>query len=341
MSGTSVRRTVGDAPRMLARRRHTTVLIVSALLAVTAGLVAIATGSYEASPVEVIGALIGSSSDRTHLVVVDMRLPRILAALLVGAALGIAGAVFQTLSRNPLGSPDIIGFSTGSATGALVCLVLVTPSFDPAIGAWIGGIAALLAVLWISRSTGLTRDRTILAGVALAALLAAVNEYLLTRAPTEVARSATLWLYGSLTATDAADVAFLAVTVGGLGAIVAFRRHELRTLELGDDVARSLGMRVGRSQLVLLLTAAVLTGTATAVAGPIGFVALAAPQLARRAARSAGIPLAASASLGAVLLLVADVVGQRLLAPLQIPVGLVTGAIGGAYLFWLVARTRR
>lgn len=338
---TTTARSVVARPRARARRRRLLVLLVTIVVAVGAGTVAIGTGSYATSPGDVLGALVGISSERTHLIVIDMRLPRIVAALLVGAALGIAGAVFQTLSRNPLGSPDIIGFSTGSATGALVCLVLVTPSLDPALGAWAGGIGALLVVLFISRSTGLARERTILAGIALAALLAAVNDYLLTRAPTEVARSATLWLYGSLTATDAGDVAFLAVAVSCLGAVVVLYRRDLRSLELGDDVARSLGMRVGRSQLVLLLVAAALTGTATAVAGPIGFVALAAPQIARRASGSAGIPVSASAAIGAVLLLLADVAAQRLLAPLQIPVGLVTGAIGGAYLFWLVARTRR
>lgn len=340
MSATAVRSVVAR-PRAAARRRRLIVLLVTAVLAIGAATVAISTGSYATSPLDVVGALLGSSTERTHLVVIDMRLPRIVAALLVGAALGVAGAVFQTLSRNPLGSPDIIGFSTGSATGALACLVLVTPSLDPALGAWAGGIGALVIVLLISRSSGLARERTILAGVALAALLAAVNDYLLTRAPTEVARSATLWLYGSLTATDADDVVFLTVAVASLTAVVVLFRRDLRTLELGDDVARSLGMRVGRSQLVLLLTAAALTGTATAVAGPIGFVALAAPQIARRAAGTAGIPVAASSAVGAVLLLLADVVAQRLLAPLQIPVGLVTGAIGGAYLFWLVARTRR
>ena len=292
MSATAVRSVVAR-PRAHVRRRRLLVLLVTVVVAAGAGTVAIGSGSYETSPLDVLGALLGSSTERTHLIVIDMRLPRIVAAILVGAALGIAGAVFQTLSRNPLGSPDIIGFSTGSATGALVCLVLVTPSLDPALGAWAGGIGALVVVLLISRSTGLARERTILGGVALAALLAALNDYLLTRAPTEVARSATLWLYGSLTATDAADVTFLAVAVSCLGAVVAVFRRDLRTLELGDDVARSLGMRVGRSQLILLLVAAALTGTATAVAGPIGFVALPPPRSERSSCSSQTSPRSA------------------------------------------------
>lgn len=207
--------------------------------------------------------------------------------------------------------------------------------------AWAGGVGALLIVLFLTRGAGLASERTILAGIALAALLSAANEFLLTRAPTEVARSATLWLFGSLSATSWADVVLLLVAAGVLAVLLASQRGALRMLELGDDVATSLGVPLRRSRLLLLLLAAGLTGTATAVSGPIGFVALAAPQLARRASRSAGIPLTASAAVGAALLLASDVLAQRLLAPLQLPVGLVTGAVGGAYLFWLVARGRR
>ncbi|MCJ1696077.1 iron chelate uptake ABC transporter family permease subunit [Rathayibacter caricis] len=321
--------------------RRTRVLVVTAVLALAAAVAGIVGGSYETTLADVRDAVLGTASARTSVIVVDMRLPRVLAGLLVGAALGVAGAVFQTLSRNPLGSPDIVGFSAGSASGALVCLVLLTPPADPALGAWAGGVGAVLAVLFLTRGAGLASERTILAGIALAALLSAANEFLLTRAPTEVARSATIWLFGSLSATDWGDTALLAVAGGVLALLLATQRERLRLLELGDELATGLGVPVRRTRLVLLLLAAGLTGTATAVSGPIGFVALAAPQLARRATGSAGIPLTASAAIGATLLLASDVLAQRVLAPLQLPVGLVTGAVGGAYLFWLVARGRR
>ncbi|QHC66254.1 iron chelate uptake ABC transporter family permease subunit [Rathayibacter sp. VKM Ac-2759] len=321
--------------------RTRTVLAVAIAVIVIAAAAGVVGGSYQTSLGDIGDALVGTASPRTTVIVVDLRLPRVIAGLLVGAALGLAGAVFQTLSRNPLGSPDIVGFSAGSATGALVCLVLLSPPADPALGAWAGGVGALLIVLFLTRGAGLASERTILAGIALAALLSAANEFLLTRAPTEVARSATLWLFGSLSATSWADVVLLLVAAGVLAVLLASQRGALRMLELGDDVATSLGVPLRRSRLLLLLLAAGLTGTATAVSGPIGFVALAAPQLARRASRSAGIPLTASAAVGAALLLASDVLAQRLLAPLQLPVGLVTGAVGGAYLFWLVARGRR
>ncbi|MWV60301.1 FecCD family ABC transporter permease [Rathayibacter sp. VKM Ac-2754] len=321
-------------------RPRTVLAVVVAVIALAAAA-GIVGGSYETSLGDVRDALLGTASPRTSAIVVDLRLPRVIAGVLVGAALGLAGAVFQTLSRNPLGSPDIVGFSAGSASGALVCLVLLTPPANPALGAWAGGVGALLIVLFLTRGAGLASERTILAGIALAALLSAVNEYLLTRAPTEVARGATLWLFGSLSATSWADVALLASAGGLLAVLLASQRGALRVLELGDEVATGLGVPLRRTRLLLLLLAAGLTGTATAVSGPIGFVALAAPQLARRATRSAGIPLAASMAIGAALLLASDVLAQRLLAPLQLPVGLVTGAVGGAYLFWLVARGRR
>lgn len=321
--------------------RHSLVVTTVVIVMAAAAIAGVVGGSYATSPAEVVDAVLGTASARTSVIVVELRLPRVLAGIVVGAALGLAGAVFQTLSRNPLGSPDIVGFSAGSASGALVCLVLLTPAADPALGAWAGGVGAVLIVLFLTRGGGLASERTILAGIALAALLAAANEYLLTRAPTEVARAATLWLFGSLSATGWDDVAFATIAVAALGVLLFSQRRALRILELGDEVAVSLGVPLGRTRLVLLLLAAGLTGTATAISGPIGFVALAAPQLARRATGSAGIPLGTSMLVGAALLLVSDVLAQRLLAPLQLPVGLVTGAVGGAYLFWLVARGRR
>lgn len=323
------------------RTRHGVAVAITVAVALVAAVVGVLTGSFQASPTEVASALQGDGDARTTLVVVGMRMPRIAAALLIGAALGLAGAVFQTLARNPLASPDIVGFSAGSATGALIGLTLIAPTASPAPGAWIGGLVTVAVVMLIARKAGVSKERTILAGIAVAILLAAVNDYLLTQAPLEIARNASQWLYGSLAATSGADVLTLAVSVGVLAVGIIAVHRDFRAIELGDDTARALGVRLGRVRLFLIVVAALLTGTATAVAGPIGFVALAAPQLARRVTGASGIPLVASAVTGATVLLVADVIAQRALAPLQIPVGLLTGVVGGAYLFWVVARGRR
>lgn len=323
------------------RRRYALVLVGTLVVAVIAAVVGLTTGSFQASLGQVASALTGEGDGRTSVVVVGLRVPRILAALAIGAALGMAGAVFQTLARNPLASPDIVGFSAGSATGALVGLTLLAPAASPAAGAWIGGLLTVVVVMAIARSVGVSRERTILAGIALSTLLSAVNDYLLTRAPLEIARNATQWLHGSLAATSLDDVALLLASIGVLSLVLIVVYRDFRALELGDDTAVALGVRTGRVRLVLIVVAAILTGTATAVAGPIGFIALAAPQLARRTMGTSGIPLVGSAVTGAAVLLVADVTAQRALAPLQIPVGLLTAVVGGAYLFWIVSRRRR
>ncbi|WP_167494181.1 FecCD family ABC transporter permease [Microbacterium hydrothermale] len=323
------------------RRRGVLITAVTLAVALAAAVVGLTTGSFHTSLPEVVSALTGHADARTSVVVLGLRVPRVLAALLIGAALALAGAVFQTLARNPLASPDIVGFTAGSATGALIGLIVIAPTASPAAGAWTGGLLTVVVVMLIARSVGVSRERTILAGIALSMLLAAVNDYLLTRAPIDIARNADQWLHGSLAATSMDDVALLAGSIGILSLVLVLLHRDLRALELGDDTARALGVRTPRLRLALIVVAALLTGTATAVAGPIGFVALAAPQLARRMLGSAGIPLVGSALTGASVLVVADVIAQRALAPLQIPVGLLTGVVGGAYLFWVVARSRR
>jgi len=333
-----------DIRTRLRSSRRRRVLLVTALtlaVAVLAAVIGLTTGSFQASLGDVASALTGGADGRTTVVVLGMRMPRIIAALLIGAALGLAGAVFQTLARNPLASPDIVGFSAGSATGALIGLTLIAPPASPAVGAWTGGLLTVVVVMAIARSVGISRERTILAGIALSTLLAAVNDYLLTRAPIDIARNATQWLHGSLAATSANDVVLLLASLGVLSAVLIAVHRDYRALELDDDTARSLGVRTGRVRLILVIVAALLTGTATSVAGPIGFIALAAPHLARRAMGTSGIPVIGSAVTGATVLLVADVIAQRALAPLQIPVGLLTAVVGGAYLFWIVARSRR
>ncbi|WP_285136002.1 iron chelate uptake ABC transporter family permease subunit [Microbacterium sp. lyk4-40-TSB-66] len=325
----------------LRNRRYAIVTAATVTVAVVAAIVGLTTGSFQASLSDVASALIGGADGRTSVVVMGLRVPRVTAALAIGAALGLAGAVFQTLARNPLASPDIVGFTAGSATGALIGLIVIAPTASPAAGAWMGGLLTVVVVMLLARSVGVSRERTILAGIALSTLLAAVNEYLLTRAPVEIARNADQWLHGSLAATSMDDVALLLGALGILSVVLALVHRDFRALELGDDTARSLGVRTGRVRLLLVVVAALLTGTATAVSGPIGFIALAAPQLARRTLGTSGIPLFGSALTGAVVLVIADVVAQRALAPLQIPVGLLTGVVGGAYLFWIVARTRR
>ncbi|MFI9081749.1 FecCD family ABC transporter permease [Streptomyces sioyaensis] len=299
------------------------------------------TGTYHITTGRVLDVLCGGGSYTDRFIVIDQRLARLCAALVVGASLGLAGSLFQTLTRNPLGSPDIIGFTTGSTTGALVILLVGGAGVGIGAGgaAVLGGLAtAVLVQLMSTGRGGSGSSRLIITGIAVGAMLASVNDYLITRADIESAESAKAWTFGSLNAiswTQAAPALFVFPVLFGVTVVLA---RPLRMMEMGDDTAAGLGIRIEYVRFAALVVGVALTGTAIAVTGPIGFLALAAPQLARRVARDPGAPVATAALTGALLLCTADFLAQHVLAPFQIPVGLVTGALGGLYLMWLLWR---
>ncbi len=319
-------------------RRSAVVTGALLLAAFVLTLLALTTGGYAMRLLELAAVAWGRADVVHRFVLLDLRLPRALVALLAGAALATAGAIFQSLSRNPLASPDIIGFSAGSATGALVVILLLGErATSVPVGALVGGAIAAAVVYVVAARRGLQTQRLILVGIAIAAMLAAVNDYLLTRADLDQALQAKMWLHGSLQASAWPQVTLLALGCAVLLPIAWCCSATLRLLEMGDDVASSLGVAVGRSKLGLSLLAVACTALATASAGPIGFVALASPQLARRLCRSPGIGLLSSAAMGACLCALADLVARHALAPFQIPVGLVTSALGGAYMVYLLS----
>jgi len=325
------------------RNARRSVIVVAALLAVAALVWAVTmfTGTYRIGASQVLDVLTGGGTATDRFIIVDQRLPRVTAALLVGAALGVSGALFQSLSRNPLGSPDLIGFTTGSATGALVILLAAGgASLGIGAGTLLGGLATAVLVYLFAAARGVTGNRLILVGIAIGAMLASVNDYLITRADLESAEAAKAWLYGSLNIVSWPQVTPLAVVLVPLTPLALAIARPLRIMEMGDDTAAALGVEIGRTRRRALLIGIALTGAAIMVAGPIGFLALAAPQLARRLTRAPGLTVLPTAVLGAVLLATADLAAQRVLAPFQIPVGLVTGAIGGAYLLAHLASTR-
>jgi iron complex transport system permease protein len=319
-------------------------VVCGVLVAVAAGVgvVSLATGDYPVPVRDVVAALLGRGDAATGFVVGTLRLPRLLTGLLVGAALGLSGAVLQSVTRNPLGSPDVVGFTTGSATGALLVITVLHGSMaDIAAGALAGGLVTVAVVYALAYRHGAEGLRLVLVGVGISALLLAVNHYLVTRASVADALAAQMWLTGSLNGRRWEHAAAAGIAVGLLAPLAVYLGRRLVLLELGDDTARALGVPVERTRLVLVVASVALAAVATAVAGPIAFVALAAPQVARRLTGSAGPGLLPAAYLGAVLLVVSDLVTQRVFAPSQLPVGLATGAIGGVYLAWLLAREWR
>ncbi|QWF80625.1 FecCD family ABC transporter permease [Amycolatopsis sp. CA-230715] len=313
--------------------------LVLVMLAV--GVLSIGTGEFQLSFGDVLKTLAGNGTKAQYLVVTD-RLPRALVGVLVGAALGLAGSVFQTLTRNPLGSPDIIGFTTGSATGGVATILVLGGS--PVLiagGALVGGLLTAGVVALFAAPRGLQSSRIVLLGIALSAVLAGINSYLLSRATTDGAGQATVWLVGNLAGRDWGYFAPLAVALLLLTPAVAALSRPLRMLEMGDDTSIGIGVPVQRVRPALFVLSVALVAVATAAAGPIPFVALCAPQLVKRLTRTPGPNLIASMCMGALLVVCADYAGQRLLAASLLPVGVVAAALGGLYLiFFLVTRRR-
>ncbi|GAB3597423.1 FecCD family ABC transporter permease [Microbacterium tumbae] len=304
-------------------------------------LASLCIGDTVIDPLRVIEALF-STDGGIRKVVVDWRMPRALAAIVFGAALALSGTIFQTITRNPLGSPDVIGLTAGAYTGAL--LVITTGGSSGAavaIGALLGGFATagLVAALVLGR--GALGYRIVIVGIGVSAVLEAFNAWMLLRARLEVAVSAAIWGAGSLGGVGWTQVGLPFLVIAALLATLVLARRGLWLVELGDDIGAGLGGRMGLIKIGLVALAVGLTAIVTAVAGPIAFVALAAPHLARLVAPSGTRHLVATALMGATLLCAADVIGQNAVPKHALPAGVVTLVLGGGYLIWLVVRGAR
>ncbi|MEV6797926.1 iron chelate uptake ABC transporter family permease subunit [Micromonospora rifamycinica] len=312
-----------------------------AALVVVLGVAAIGGGDYPMSPADVLRTLTGGGTPAEDFIVGELRLPRLVTALGVGAALALSGAILQSLVRNPLGSPDVLGVTQGAATGALVVVVLGGGTLLLSGAALLGGLATGLLLWAVAGRHGLPGYRLVLVGIGTTAILTGVNGWLLTRAPLMDAARAVLWLTGSLDGRGWEQAVPLLGLLALLTPVVVGVARPLSMIELGDDTATALGVPVSLVRRLLLAAAVLLAAGAAAAAGPVSFVALVAPHLARRLTRAPGPNLAAAAGTGAVLLLAADLAAQRAVDGHQLPVGVVTGLIGGGYLVWLLAARRR
>jgi iron complex transport system permease protein len=326
------------------RRRRRAVLVGSAMFALMAVLfvVALLLGEAGLSVAQVGEALTGRADAITRFVVLELRLPRALAAALVGVCLGASGAVFQSVVRNPLASPDIVGVTAGAgAAGVVGVLVAGVSGLLLSLTVIGGGVLAAVVVLALTWRRGIQGTRLVLIGIGAAALATAITSYLLTRVDVRDASVAYTWLVGSLNGTDW-PVVTITLVVGGLALVaLGLQARRLRALELGDPTAAALGFRVERSRLLVLLTAVVLASVAVGASGPIGFVALMAPQIARRLLGRTSLSLTVSAAVGGALVSAADLVAQYAVPGISFPVGVVTGVIGAPYLALLLTRRSR
>lgn len=327
------------------RIRHRTVVVCLGLVVANLALflLALCSGSISLSVPEALMSLIGHGDHRTDLIVLEWRLPRVLAALTFGAALGASGALFQSLTRNPLGSPDVLGFDTGAVTGALVAiLVLGSGQGGVTSGALIGGLsaAAVVAALGLSRH-GEGSTRLIVIGIGVSAVLLAVNQLLILRASLEDAMRASSWTLGNLGAVGWRTLVPVMWILAALLLAAIVLGPAARMMEMHGEASIALGVSLRRTQVLVLIVGVALTAVPVSVSGPIAFVALTAPHLARGLTRVNHLTILPAALMGSLLLLAADVTVIRLPTPSTLPVSIATLVLGGVYFVWLLLKEGR
>ncbi|HYI14991.1 MAG TPA: iron ABC transporter permease [Thermomicrobiales bacterium] len=312
--------------------------VVTLLILVALATFAMTLGSYRIPFVDVARAVVGEGSADQEFIVRTLRLPRVFSAILVGASLAMSGAIFQGLVRNALVSPDIIGIETGASLLAVFWIVTGQSSALLPLAAFVGAMLTAVVIYLLSWKGGISANRLILVGIGIGATLSAATTLLIVRYPIEVVRPAVVWQMGSLYGSDWGEVKVLLASVSVLAPAAVILTWPLRTMQLGDDVTRGLGLPLERTRLGLIVIACGLCAVATAMAGPIGFVALMVPHMARMLAGPlSGSVMLFSAVLGGCFLLLADIVAQHML-PVTLPTGVITAAVGAPYFLFLLYR---
>jgi iron complex transport system permease protein len=310
-----------------------------AVLLAVACVAYLCVGESFVPPSEVLKVIFGQPSS-SELVVGTLRLPRMVLGLLVGVAFGISGALIQTVARNPLASPDIIGVSQGAGALTVGAMTFGVTSYTalPYLSV-IGGVTAAALVYVFAWRGGLHAGRFVLIGIGFAIALRSVTTLFITKGDILVAQQAQVWMTGSLNGRGWDEAAPLGLVLLVLLPAVLWAAYAQRTVSMDDDTAVALGVRLGRVRLGLVLIGVILASVATGAAGPVDFVALLAPQIARRMTRTAQIPLLCSALTGAVIVVLADLLARVALSPTELPVGVLTAAVGAPYLIWLLMKS--
>ncbi|AZN43497.1 FecCD family ABC transporter permease [Paenibacillus albus] len=306
------------------------------------------TGFIRLAPIDVFSTLLGGGTDQQHLILFDFRLPRIVLSVLIGAGLALSGAVIQGISRNALADPGILGINSGAGLAVLAYVALYpstagSPVYLLPLLAWAGaGLTALLVfALSYRRHSGLSPNRLLLTGIAVAAGISAVTLVLTLRITPEKYQFVATWMAGSIWGKDWSFVGAVLPFIVILAPFVIYKSQTLNVLNLGDSMAKGLGVRVSKEQLILLVAAVGLAGSCVAVSGSIGFVGLIAPHLARRLVGSrhqAALPV--SALVGSLLVIAADMLARWILQPVEVPTGIVVAVLGAPYFLYLLVRSK-
>ncbi|MDP2712932.1 MAG: iron chelate uptake ABC transporter family permease subunit [Solirubrobacteraceae bacterium] len=342
LAATTEARAIVAASRNHGRSRAIAITTALAVATFAVVCISVSIGDFPIALRDVVPSIFGFGASDTTFIVQEIRLPRIVCGLLVGFAFGMSGTVFQSLVRNELASPDVIGITAGASTAAVVAIVLFgSSSISLSFAALLGGLGTAGAIYLFAYKRGVSGYRLILVGIGIAAGLSSVTSYLITRAEITDVQRATIWLTGSLNGRTWDQVATLAVVIAVLLPTLLLLARGLRALQLGDDAAKGIGVRVEGVRAAIIIAAVGLAAFGTAVAGPVAFVAFVSGPIARRLVASGDIALLPSALVGAVLLLSADLVARAGLGSIELPVGVLTGILGAPYLLWLLARTNR
>lgn len=331
---------ISQSRRSSGRRRRRVIGLLLVLLAALFVLT-LSMGQSFTPPGDLLRVLSGENVPGASFTIWQLRLPRAVLGLLAGLSFGMGGVAFQVMLRNPLASPDIIGISWGASAAAVFCIVVLSLSGPiVSIVAVVAGLVTALSVYGLSFRNGVAGTRFILIGIGISAMLNSCIAYILSSAPAWTLQEAMRWLTGSLNSAQLAQSLPLSLTLVALGGLLMTRARDLEALRMGDDMAAALGVQVGATRAIVIIAAVGIIATATAVTGPIAFVAFLSGPIAARIVGGSGSLLLPSALVGATLVLLGDYVGQFLL-PARYPVGVVTGALGAPYLIFLIVRLNR
>lgn len=321
--------------------RTLAIVVVATIASIILALWALSLGTVSLPFSEVISTLLGRGDGGSEFIVMELRLPRVLSALLVGGALAMAGTLLQRVIKNPLVSPDIIGINAGASAAAVYWIISgLSLAFMP-VAAFGGAVVSAAIVYILSRRGRLSTSRLILVGIGMNALLTALVRFFLIRGRINVVQRAYQWMAGSLYSSTWEEVFLLLIALAVLGPVGGALLHSLRALRVGESTAQVVGIAVEPTRLAAIAVSCGLSAVAVATSGPIVFVALVVPHIARMITGSTGAgTFIAGAVLGGILLLGADMVGQHLL-PMTIPAGVITAALGAPYFLFLLYRSNK
>lgn len=323
------------------RQGYRTAIVVLLFLVIGVFALTLMLGQSLTPPGDVIRVLLGQDVPGASFTVRQLRLPRVVLAILAGLSFGLGGVAFQIMLRNPLASPDIIGISSGASAAAVFAIVVLSLK-GPVVSvmAVVSGLGVSVLVYGLSFRNGVAGTRLILVGIGVSAMLESVVAYILSQAPAYTLQEAMRWLTGSVNGAQLDQSFSLLLALIVFGGLLLSRSRDLEALRLGDDMAAALGVRVSATRIIVIVSTVGMIACATAVTGPIAFVAFLSGPIAARLIGNRGSLLIPSALVGAVLVVAGDYIGQFLLTS-RYPVGVVTGALGAPYLIYLIIRVNR